>query len=38
MLWDVFNEVPIEPVETRPILPQTDEFRKVANEFGLIVH
>ena len=37
-LWAVFNDVPIEPVETRPILPQTDELRKVANEFGLIVH
>ena len=28
-LWAVFNDVPIEPVETRPILPQTDELRKV---------
>lgn len=37
-LWAVFDDVPIEPLETRPILPDTHELRTVAAEFGLTVH
>ena len=37
-LWAVFDDVPIEPVGTRPILRETDELREIAADFGLTVH
>jgi hypothetical protein len=36
-LWVVFDDVPLQPVETKPILPETEELKKLAAEFGLKV-
>lgn len=37
-LWAVFDDVPIKPLETRPVLLEMQEMKTVAAGFGLTVH
>ncbi len=37
-LWAVFHDVPLEPIETRPIVREAEPLRKIAADFGLTVY